>query len=197
MDRRNFIKNAGIISIMPSLLQACEKIDIFSNIKQFDVAKGNHIYIGPQIPIISESFLHFEVYIPDSQIHPSYDNKDCNGDWNKLFGAGAKLLENHHENSARFVFRPLYEKNKVEIGHYTYYNGDIIKNKWVTEIDPNRYYEYGIKFEKGLAKYFFEGILVQEDSIGEENKIKRFLAPYNGGNCGAYRDSYIVLKKIK
>jgi hypothetical protein len=197
MNRRNFIKKAGILSLAPLLLSTCEKIDIFSDIKQFDVSKGNHYYIGPQIPITLKNSLHFEAYLPDSQIHPPYDNQDCNGDWNKLFGAGAKLFEDHHENSARFVFRPLYEKDKIEIGHYTYYNGEVIKNKWTTEIDPNRYYEYEIKFEKGLANYFFEGKLVQKDPIGEENVIKRFLEPYNGGNCGAYRDTYVVLKEIE
>ena len=110
MNRRNFVKKTGIILITPILFSSCEKIDFFSNIKQFNVNKGNHYYIGPQIPITSKNSLHFKAYIPDSQIHPPYDNEDCNGDWNKLFGAGAKLLENHHENSARFVFRRSEER---------------------------------------------------------------------------------------
>jgi hypothetical protein len=195
MKRRNFIKKTAAIGLASFLLSSCEKIDFFSDIKQFEISKGNHNYFGPQIPITSKNSLNFEVYIPDSQIHPPYDTEKCNGDWNKLFGAGAKLFEDHQENSARFVFRSLYEKNKIEIGHYTYFNGEIIKNKWTEEIDPNRYYEYEIRFEKGLARYFFERQLVQEDSIGETSTIKRFLTPFHGGNCGAYRDTYIVLKK--
>ena len=195
MDRRNFIKKAGIISLAPLLLPSCEKLDIFSNIKEFDIKKGNNHYIGPQIPISIGDPPHFHVYIPDSQIHPPYGDEGCNRIWNKLFGVGATVFTEKEENSASFVFRPVYEHNKIEISHYTYNLGKVKKEDWIEEIDPNRYYEYEIKFRNGAAQYFFEKTYVAGDSIGETNFIERLIQPYNGGSCGAYRDSYIVLKR--
>jgi hypothetical protein len=195
MNRRDFVKKAGIISLAPILLSGCEKLDVFSPIKQFDIKKGNNHYIGPEILITMRDPLHFYAYIPDSQIHPPYENEECNSIWNKLFGATATVLPEKDENSASFVFRSLYEKNKIEIGHYTYNNGDLSKDKWTTEIDPNRYYEYEIRFRNGAAQYYFERDYATKDSIAEKNFIGKFLQPYNGGSCGAYRDSYIVLKR--
>jgi hypothetical protein len=195
MNRRNFIKKAGIASLAPLLLTSCEKLDIFSPIKQFDIKKGNNHYIGPQIPITMKDPFHFYAYIPDSQIHPPYGDNKCNGTWNKLFGAAATVFPEKEENSACFVFRPLYESNKIEISHYTYNTGNIKKEDWIEEIEPNRYYEYEISFRNGRAEYRFERTYVTGDSIGEANFIEKFLQPYNGGPCGAYRDSYIVLKR--
>jgi hypothetical protein len=195
MNRRDSIKKLAILTAAPFILPACEKIDIFSSIKQFDIKKGNNHYIGPEIPITIADPLHFYVYIPDSQIHPPYENEGCNDIWNKLFGAASTVFPEKDENSACFVFRPLYETNKIELSHYTYNTGNIKKEDWIEEIDPNRYYEYEIRFRNGRAEYRFENTYVTGDPIGEANFMGKFLQPYNGGSCGAYRNSYIVLKK--
>jgi hypothetical protein len=194
MNRKNFIKTLGIVTAGTIIAPSCEKLDFFSDIKQFDVKKGNNHYIGPQIPITMKDPIHFYAYIPDSQIHPPYNDEKCDGIWNKLYGAGSRVFAEKDENSACFVFRPLYEKNKIEIGQYTYNNGEIKKDCWTTEIDPNRYYEYEIRFRNGRAEYRFENTYVSGDPIAEKNFIGKFIQPYNGGPCGAYRDSYIVLK---
>ena len=195
MNRRDSIKRLAILSAAPFILPSCEKLDILSDIKQFDIKKGNNDYAGSQIPITIRCPIHFYAYIPDSQIHPPYNDENCDNIWNRLFGIASRVIEEKDESRASFVFRPLYETNKIEITSCTHNVGEITKEKWTAEIEPNIYYEYEIKFRNGSAQYFLERTYMNGDSIGEKNIIEKFLGPYNGGPCGAYRDSYIVLKR--
>lgn len=195
MNRRDSIKKIAILAAAPLILPACEKLDIFSPVKQFDIKKGNNHYIGPQIPITMREPIHFYAYIPDSQIHPPYNNEKCDGIWNRLFGTASRVFEEKDENRASFIFRPNYKSNKIAISHCTSNLGEIKKENWIEEIEPNRYYEYEIRFNNGRAEYRFEKIYVSGDPIGEANFMEKFLEPYNGGPCGAYKDSYIVLKR--
>ena len=195
MNRRDLIKTLGIVTAGTIIAPSCEKLDVFSSIKQFDVKKGDNDYFGPQIPITMRCPIHFYAYIPDSQIHPLYNDEKCDGIWNTLFGTASRVFEDKDENRAMFLFRPVYENNTIEITSCTHNVGEITKEEWTTEIEPNRYYEYEIRFKNGRAEYRFENTYVRGDSIGEVNFIEKFLEPYNGGYCGAYRDSYIVLKR--
>jgi hypothetical protein len=195
MNRRDSIKKLAILTAAPFILPACEKLDVLSSIKQFDIKKGNNNYIGPQFPVTMRCPIHFYAYIPDSQIHPPYNNDKCDLTWNRLFGMASRVFEEKDENRAIFLFRPNYETNKIEISHRTHNVGKITENEWIAEIEPNRYYEYEIRFNNGRAEYRFEKTYVRGDPIGEANFIEKFLPPYEGGPCGAYRDSFIVLKR--
>ena len=106
--------------------------------------------------------------------------KDCDGDWNKLFGWSYGL---HQKNSLRLAWKSM--NGKIRIGWYMYEKGVRRSNGFasvdvetVTEMSIKHFVEEGqIAFSCGDKKVF-----ITYDTLPSWGYT---LNPYYGGNCSA------------
>lgn len=187
VSRRKFIRNLGIAAALVPLTN-CE--NLIPDLKTFTVREGEHYYKGPNLVFTNKNTLHYEIFFPKSQIHPVRD--DCSTGWNKVFGMSRTATEHHHENSARFSYR--CDNEKLFVGHYSYVNGKRITG-YVSEIEPERFYDFKIQDNGSIWNYYFEENLVRSIAHPESEDVKRVLYPYYGGDCGAWQDTYLTFRK--
>lgn len=207
MNRRDLIKKLGIVSaatLTTPLIQNCMDFEwvLEPPVMVFQVNKGEHYYNGPKFIISDENFLRLAVMFPDSQIY-NPDEQEYTG-WNKVFGMSRKLTEDHQENSARFVSRCDNDEGiiSLNLGTYTYNNGNIIKDKIKISLNTNEWYGIGIRDTGKEYKYYFKDFngnapnefykrfdekdIIQVDSHKNgSSSIKRWLPPYFGGKSTA------------
>jgi len=117
--------------------------------------------------------------------------------WNKIFGFGAWY---HHNDSARFVWKPDYEnKGKLIIASYVYKNGDWSATEF-SNIYVNNAKTMSIQSIKSplpnSSGYLFK-CGIDEIFIKHPNPVNdKKLWPYFGGYDRAYKDMNITLNKI-
>ncbi len=186
-SRREFIRDLGIFATLFPLA-GCE--DFLPELTKFTIRQGEHYYEGPDLRFTTKSNLHYEVLFPESQIHPP--REDCPSGWSKIFGISRTATEHHHENSARFGYR--CDDFKLFVGHYTYVNGERTAG-YISEIEPEQFYDFKIQDTGKEWNYYFEGNLVHSVAHPESEDVKRVLYPYHGGHCGAWQDTYLIFKK--
>jgi len=117
--------------------------------------------------------------------------------WNKIFGFGAWY---HHNDSARFVWKPDYEnKDRLIIASYVYNNGEWESNEFSYTYTDNAK-TMSIEVIKtplpNTSGYLFK-CGNDEIFINHPNPVNnKKLWPYFGGYDRAYKDMDITLKKI-
>lgn len=193
MKKINFL----IILVFLFFLSGCNKLKENEWVI-YKVKQGKHYYNTFQTPIpniIKTNDLNVLVIYGFTQIHDSFENKDCNEDWSKTFGMNRYFLESHHENSARWAHQ-CYKK-QLRIAPYTYINGELIMSKNIINIESDKEYNLKISDIDGEFKYYFNDSLIETEKHSDKSKkMHMFLNPYEGGDCGSYNDACIKIKQL-
>ena len=175
-----------LLIILTILYSQRIKIFVSSIVKH---KKNKHYGILPLPFFVSKKHLTFRIkFTEDSK----YDVVDQIAG-NKIFGLTKSLLDKHHKNSVRFIWR--YYKNEFQIGVRYYINGES-NNYYFDKVNINE--EYVLRMEcisnKVICSLNDDKIEILFDSA--ISNYKWFLFPYFGGSSKPNKNIEYKLKYI-
>lgn len=117
--------------------------------------------------------------------------KDCDGDWNKLFGFSYGY---HHSNSLRIVWKAM--NGQIRIGAYIYENG-VRKSRGFATVPVETDVVCAIDYDPSTDLIYFtcnDKQIVMSFNVNPT--MGYYLKPYFGGNCNAPETMYIDMVSI-
>ena len=108
----------ALVAFAIACLTSCEPLPEDAFLRRFVIPEGEHYAKGRTVQFLQSRTLEFEARFDQSAVY-TFDDQLYQDAKNKLMGF-SDCNDNHHENSARFVWQ--WYNNQLEIWAYCYVN---------------------------------------------------------------------------